>query len=59
MYINHDLARALLEERRRLAAKLALTRLRPPQPVIEKALPDADVIELAFGTHCENEQIGA
>lgn len=59
MYINHDLARAILEERRRLAAKLALTRQRAPQPAIIKAAPDADVIELAFGTHCETEQIGA
>lgn len=59
MYINHDLARALLEERRRLAAKMALTRQRAPQPVIIKASPDAEVIELAFGTHCDTEQIGA
>jgi hypothetical protein len=59
MYINHDLARALLEERRRLAAQFALTRRRAPQPVIVKAFPDADVIELAFGTHCETDQIGA
>lgn len=59
MYINHDLARALLEERRQLAATLALTRKRAPQPAIIKTFPDADVIELAFGTHCETEQIGA
>jgi hypothetical protein len=59
MYINYDLARALMEERRDLAAALALTRQRAPQPVIIKALPDADVIELTFGTHCETEQLGA
>lgn len=59
MYINYDMARALLDERRQQAKTYSLVRQRAPRPTISKTFPDADVIELAFGTHCETEQIGA
>jgi hypothetical protein len=59
MYINYDLARILLEERRDQAATRAQTRKRAPEPEIVHAIPEADVIELTFGAHCESEQIGA
>ena len=59
MYVNYDLARSLLEERRNQAATRAQRRRRSPEPEIVKAIPEADVIELTFGAHCESEQIGA
>lgn len=58
-YINYDLARQLTDERRALAQSLHL-RARANKPVPPPSEPtEADVIELAFGTHCEPEQIGA
>lgn len=59
MYINYDMARALLEERRQQARLHSFVRQRAPKPTIATTFPDADVIELAFGTHCDTEQIGA
>lgn len=59
MYISYDMARALLEERRQQAKIHAIARQRAPKPTITKTLPEADVIELTFGTHCETDQIGA
>lgn len=61
MFLNYDLARTLLEERRadamadsrrRLARSKA--RQRPPE---ERA--EAEVIELVFGPQCDTGQIGA
>lgn len=59
MYLNYDLARTLLEERRKRSATRAQFRQRDPQPNIVKTPPEADLIELTFGTHCESHQIGA
>jgi hypothetical protein len=59
MYINYDMARALLEERRQQAKTTSMIRQRAPKPTISRAIPEADVIELTFGTHCESGQIGA
>jgi len=59
MYINYDMARALIEERRQQAKTRSMIRQSTPKPTITKTLPEADVIELTFGTHCESEQIGA
>lgn len=58
MYINYDMARALIEERRRQAKTRSMIRQSTPKPTT-KTPPEADVIELTFGTHCESEQIGA
>lgn len=59
MYINYDIARALIEDRLQQAKTSSLIRQRAPRPKITKNLPHADVIEVSFGAHCESEQIGA
>jgi hypothetical protein len=59
MYINYDMARALLEERHQQAKISSMIRQRTPRPKITPTPPDAEVIELSFGTHCESTQLGA
>lgn len=59
MYINYDLARTLLEERRKRSMTTAQIRRRAPEPTIIATPTDAEVIELTFGSHCGSEQIGA
>lgn len=59
MYINYDLARTLLEDRRRRSMSNALIGRRAPEPKIVESPPEAEVIELTFGAHCGSERIGA
>lgn len=61
MFMNYDLARALLEERRadaladsmRRRARVQSRRRRLEEP------SEAEVIELVFGRQCDTDQIGA
>ena len=62
MFLNYDLAKAILDDRRadaaahsrRRQAQLETTTL-AKQPAFE----EAEVIELTFGKQCESGQIGA
>lgn len=62
MYLNYDLAKALLDDRRAQASTdLLRRRTRPelgPRPNSDPT-DDAEVIELVFGRHCDAGQIGA
>lgn len=58
-YINYDLARQIIEDRRAEAMARAARRRSRVQEVVPRPAKNAEVIELAFGTHCETEQIGA
>lgn len=60
IYLNYDLARQLVEERRALAARHAIRRRAVEEPALPQGQPgDAEVIELVFGAHCESDRIGA
>lgn len=62
MYLNYDLAKALLDDRRTQArTDLLRRRIRPepgPRPNSDPT-GDAEVIELVFGMHCDTGQMGA
>lgn len=56
---TYEDARRLNEERRRTAlARLEATRKTPNDSFVRPDRPDADIIELAFGTACP-DSIGA
>lgn len=61
--IHHQLARSLTDERlakaeeARALQEYRRQRKNERRTVIDK--PDAEVIELTFGSHCETDQIGA
>lgn len=62
MFLNYDLAKAILDDRRADAAAYSRrrraqleTKLQPKQ----SAPAEAEVIELIFGKQCESGQIGA
>lgn len=60
MFLNYDLARALLEERRTEARADSVKRRARSQsrrPAEKDA--EAEVIELVFGRQCDTDQIGA
>jgi hypothetical protein len=62
MFLNYDLAKAILDDRRADAA--AHSRRRQAQletkPLPKQSAPgEAEVIELVFGKQCESGQIGA
>lgn len=62
MFLNHDLAKAILDDRRAQARKAGMrhkARSEARAPVIEEKPDQADVIELVFGSHCASDQIGA
>lgn len=62
MFLNYDLARTILEDRRAAAARESLRREARSQhkvPVPAPSAEEAEVIELVFGRHCETGQIGA
>lgn len=60
MFIHYDLAKALTESRRARAMAQFQLRSRGAEPLlIEPRDGEADVIEFAFGSHCESDQIGA
>ncbi|MFP3883096.1 MAG: hypothetical protein ACLFRT_04385 [Actinomycetota bacterium] len=56
-YINYELARQILEDRRSEAR--AAHRRAMAERVMRRREEHAKVIELEFGTRCETEQIGA
>ncbi len=60
MFLNYDLAKAVLDDRRKQAATHSLRRQaqakRAPRTP-ERA--EAEVIELVFGKQCDTGQIGA
>lgn len=58
-YINYDLARQIAEDRRAEAMARAARRRAQTRQVVPRIEEHAEVIELAFGSHCETEQIGA
>lgn len=64
-FIPYEMARTLsdemlvqAEEARTVAAAVRLRRERRRAKAVDSA-PDADIIELAFGTQCETDRIGA
>lgn len=57
-YVNYDLARQITEDRRAEAMAAARRRAHTRRVVARKE-EYAEVIEVAFGTHCEAEQVGA
>lgn len=62
MYLNHDLAKALIDDRRaraRRAAQVREARAAVRSRVTEREPDQAEVIELVFGRHCDTDQIGA
>ena len=62
MYLNYDLAKALLDDRRAHARRDLLRRRPRPEPAPRPnsdPTDDAEVIELVFGRHCDTDQIGA
>lgn len=58
-YINYDLARQIIEDRRAEAMARATRRRARAQKVAPRREKHAEVIELEFGAHCDTEQIGA
>lgn len=59
-YINYDLARQIIEDRRAEAmARAARRRAARARKVAPRQEKHAEVIELEFGPHCDTEQIGA
>lgn len=58
-YINYDLARQITEDRRAEAMAAAARRRAHTRRVVARSEEHAEVIEIAFGTHCEAEQVGA
>lgn len=62
MYLNYDLAKALLDDRRTQARAESLRRRRWLEPGRHRDVEpsdDAEVIELVFGRHCDTGQMGA
>jgi hypothetical protein len=65
LIVHHRLAGYLVEERRaqadraRLLAEFRRLRKARPQHNTATPSPETEVVELAFGCHCETEQIGA
>ena len=60
-YLNYDIAKLLVEERRAMADRYrrrAPKDVFVPSPSVDERT-EADVIELVFGAHCEHDQIGA
>lgn len=58
-YINYDLVRQITEERRANSMAVAARRRARIRRVVPRREEHADVIELAFGSQCEAEQVGA
>lgn len=58
-FINYDLARQIAEDRRADAKAAAARRRTHTRRVVPRRDEHAEVIELAFGAHCESQQIGA
>lgn len=58
-FINYDLARQITEDRRADAMAAAARRRAPSRNVVPRSEEHAEVIELAFGAHCDAEQVGA
>ena len=61
MFVNFDLARALLEERRAESLTHSMrrrARAQSPRRRPEKR-SEAEVVELVFGRQCDTDQIGA
>lgn len=62
MYLNYDLAKTLLDDRRARARAESLRRRPRPEPgprANADPADDAEVIELVFGRHCDTDRIGA
>lgn len=58
-YINYDLAKQIAEDRRAVAMAASARRRAHTRRVAPRSENHAEVIELAFGAHCEAEQVGA
>lgn len=62
MFLSNDLAKAILDDRRaqaRRASRIREARAAARSRAVRKEPDQAEVIELAFGRHCETDQIGA
>lgn len=62
MFLNHDLVKAILDDRRAEARRASLrhqARSAARARVVDDQPDQAEVIELVFGRHCETDQIGA
>ncbi|HUG08923.1 MAG TPA: hypothetical protein VMP13_08530 [Acidimicrobiia bacterium] len=62
MFLDYDLAKAVMDDRRAKAAAHSLRRQARTKTSLAPASPhrgEAEVIELVFGKQCETGQIGA
>lgn len=57
-YVNYDLARQIAEDHR-AEAMAAAARRRAHTRRVSRSEKHAEVIEVAFGTHCQAERVGA
>lgn len=61
-FVSYELAKAINDDRLSKAlarAEFRRMKAQPTPPASKRQSQDADVIELAFGAHCEPTQIGA
>lgn len=58
-YINYDLVRQIVDERRTEAMTRATRRRARTHRAVSPREVHPEVIELEFGAHCETERIGA
>lgn len=58
-FINYELARQIAEDRRADARAASVRRRTQPRRKRPRREEHAEVIEVAFGAHCESKEIGA